>query len=143
MGEKKESERQQRALADKSTEIGKASGAIQVSLRGGGIVPNYAQSMQGGGQAVPAMLHEGEVVLNDVGQRMGHTFVRLPVDVTLEDVIRDPKVWSLVQESECALQKFSLVTIVEHRRIRCCSPTYFRRSSATGLALRLHLEQAP
>ena len=61
----------------------------------------------------------GEVVLNDVGQRMGHTFVRLPVDVSLEDVIRDPKVWSLVQESDCALQKFSLVTIVEQDESRC------------------------
>jgi hypothetical protein len=61
----------------------------------------------------------GEVVLNDVGQRMGHTFVRLPADVSLEDVQRDPKVWSLVQESEFALRKFSLVTIVAHDESRC------------------------
>ena len=61
----------------------------------------------------------GEVVLNDAGQRMGHTFVRLPADVSLEDIQRDPKVWSLVQESELALQKFSLVTIVEHDESRC------------------------
>ena len=61
----------------------------------------------------------GEVVLNDVGQRMGHTFVRLPADVSLEDIQRDPTVWSLVQQSDFALRKFSTVTIVEHDEARC------------------------
>lgn len=65
---KQEAERAEKEQIRRQSALAKASGAQQVALKNGGIVPNYAQGMQEGGQAVPAVLHEGEVVLNEKQQ---------------------------------------------------------------------------
>ncbi len=47
-------------------------------------------------------------------QSILHTVVWLPPDVRLEDVVDNPDAWKNVQNSDRALHKWSLVTVIEH-----------------------------